>query len=131
MVEKMTTGHGIAENAYVRIWKEDGILVVVYKKNTVIGLEVAKEITTFCKNYSGDVSYPVLSYIQYIKVISKEAREYFACKEACEKIIKGAVIVDSGFSRILGNIFLTIDKPAVPSKMFTNKEEAIKWLKKE
>jgi hypothetical protein len=43
---------------------------------------------------------------------------------------KGALLTDSGFSKILGNLFLLLDKPKMPVKMFTDIDEAIAWLKK-
>jgi hypothetical protein len=39
-----------------------------------------------------------------------------------------ALITGSGFNRTLGNIFLTIDKPAVPTKLFTDEGKAREWL---
>jgi len=31
-------------------------------------------------------------------------------------------------NKIIVNFFLSISKPNVPTKLFTNKEDAIKWL---
>ena len=62
-----------------------------------------------------------------IKSTTKAAREYMATigvtlVKAC------ALITGSGFNRTLGNIFLTIDKPAVPTKLFTDEGKARAWL---
>jgi hypothetical protein len=127
----MTKGHGIVENDYVKLWIEDGILVILYKKDSVIGLNAAKEIMALVKKIRKGISYPVLSYNKNIKAISKEAREFFATKEGCEGLVKGAIVVDSGFSKIIGNLFLSVNKPVIQGKLFTNKEEAIEWLNQE
>jgi hypothetical protein len=39
-----------------------------------------------------------------------------------------AILIDSSVSRVVGNFFLGINKPAVPTKLFTNEKEAVKWL---
>jgi hypothetical protein len=118
------------ENDYVAIWMEDNVLVMVYKKDSVIGIDAAKEIAAFCRNFTKGIPYPVLSYIKFVKAISKEARDFFASKEGCEGLTKGALMVDSGFSKIMGNLFLTVHKPIIPGKIFTDRKEAMEWLKK-
>ena len=118
------------ENDYVSFWMEDGVLVGMYKKDVIIGLEAAKETVALRKKFTGGIPYPALAYIKHVKVISKEARTYLA-DEGSDELTKGALVTDSGFSRILGNMFLALDKPKMPTRMFTNKEEAIQWLKKQ
>jgi hypothetical protein len=122
-------GKEVCENDYVAFWMEDGILTGMYKKDVVIGLEAAKEIVALRKKFTLGVAYPALAYIKYVKTISKEAREYFA-DEGTDLLVKLALVTDSGFSKILGNIFLELDKPLTPTRMFTNKEEAVEWLRK-
>ena len=115
------------ENAYVTVWIEDNVIVILYKKDAVIGLEAAKEIVTLCEDLAQGVLYPPLIYVKHLKVVSVDARKYFAKQGAAH--LRGAVIVDSGFSKILGNMFSMINKPLTPMKMFTDKDEAIKWIK--
>jgi hypothetical protein len=54
----------MAENGYVTIWIEDGIFVVAYKKGSVIGLEAAKEVVAFCKEY------PEKFLIRYFSILN-------------------------------------------------------------
>lgn len=61
--------------------------------------------------------------------ISKEAREYAALEESSKYTYANAVFVKSLASRLLFNAFLNLNKPIVPTKGFTSKEEAFKWLK--
>jgi hypothetical protein len=117
------------ENDFVSIWIEDGILHCLYKRGVVMGLEAAIETVELRKKIVRGISYPALAYIKHIKVVSKEARKYFA-EEGTVGMTKGALLTDSGFSKVLGNLFLLLDKPKMPVKMFTDKEEAIEWLKK-
>jgi hypothetical protein len=119
-----------AENGYISLWIENEVLFGLYKKDCILGLEAAKEVVALRKNLTKGVSYLSLVYITHIKVVTKEARKYLA-NHANEELLKLAIITNSGFSKILGNIFLTIDRPKTPTRLFTNKEEAFVWLKKE
>lgn len=40
-----------------------------------------------------------------------------------------ALLVKTPVSSIIGNFFLGLNKPSFPTKLFTEKEEAIFWLK--
>ncbi len=40
-----------------------------------------------------------------------------------------AMLINSPGSRIIGNFFLGINKPSVPTKLFNEKNKAIEWLK--
>jgi hypothetical protein len=40
-----------------------------------------------------------------------------------------AIIIASGISSFIANIFIYINRPTIPTKTFLNKEDAINWLK--
>jgi hypothetical protein len=128
MAEKAVMEKKLVENSYVSFWIEDGILYGLYKKDVVIGLEAAREVVALRKKFTNGQAYPAIAFIKHVKVISKEARKYLA-EEGSELITKGALVSDSGFSKILGNMFLALDKPKMPTRIFTNVKEAIAWLK--
>lgn len=44
----------------------------------------------------------------------------------CDKF---AIIIQSGISSFLTNIFIHLNRPEIPVKTFTNKEAAFNWLK--
>lgn len=59
----------------------------------------------------------------------REARDY-AKSDEMNAVTKGlALIVGSGLSTILGNFFLGFNKGDYPVKLFTDKQDAIEWLK--
>lgn len=61
--------------------------------------------------------------------IEKEAREYMA-SSACEQHFKAkAFVLRSLSQRILANFYIKINRPSVPTRFFSNKVEAISWLK--
>lgn len=104
------------------------IAYIEFNKAIKIELEHAIEMVSIRKKATNNVPRLVIMDGTNIINVSKEARDYLSSEEATEGIIAGAFIVDSPLTKILGNFFLKISKPNKPSKLFTNREEAIEWL---
>lgn len=110
-----------------KMWREEGIVFVKFIDKLDMTLEKAQEGVRTRLKLSGGISYPVLIDMRGIKSVTREAREYLADEGA--KLIKaGALIVGSPLNRTLGNIFLWVNKPKVPTRLFTDEKEALKWL---
>ena len=117
------------ENAYIKIREEEGILYCEFADNLEVTLEVAKVCVAARIGFSKEKSYPALIYMKGIKSVTKEAREYMA-KEGVQLLTAGALVISSPLSKVIGNLFLRINKPPIPTQIFTNEKEAKKWLKK-
>jgi hypothetical protein len=119
------------KHSHMKIWKEEGIIHCVYTDSAEaeMSIEVAEACVQKRIAFSEGISYPCLFDITHIKPVNKEVREYFATEGA--KLIKaGAIITKSLFTKMLANIFLSINKPQIPIKLFSDEASAIKWLKK-
>lgn len=93
-----------------------------------ITLEHAKENTAKVRELSGDQVYPILVDIRKIRSISKEARDHFSMRGRKPGVIAIAMLVSSPLSRIIGNFFLGLNHPVVPTRMFTDRERAEQWI---
>ncbi|MCH2044409.1 MAG: hypothetical protein MK212_09870 [Saprospiraceae bacterium] len=60
---------------------------------------------------------------------SKKVRDYFAQPENARTNKANAFIISSSISKITINLFLKFSKPSYPTKIFSNKEDALAWLK--
>lgn len=118
------------ENNVIKLWLEDDVIHLVYKRDCIISLDAAKEIVRMRLEYQKGLSYKGIAFISLIKTVTPEARQYLA-KEGSNGVTKVALIVSSSFTTILGNLFVSINKPLVPTKLFSTKEEGMKWLKNE
>ena len=116
------------ENEYYKIYIENGIVFGEYKNNLDIDLNAAKQIVELRLAISKGKSYPLFIDARNARSSTKAARDYLASTEATHDIKAGAFYVDSSLNKIIVNFFLSISKPNVPTKLFTNKEDAIKWL---
>ncbi len=116
------------KNKYICYWIEDGILYGEMEAIDVT-LPIAKKIIKFrSDNFPGDHVHLASMKTGNIS-ITREARDYFSSKEGCVGIKKIALIVNSPLMNMLGNIFIKLSKPVIPTKLFTEQADAIKWLK--
>lgn len=113
-----------------KIWlDEHGICRFDVQSGKCLELEDAREafqaVLSLC-----DGSLPsILIDVRYMQAISKEAREFFSQKDNTRRIALLAFLVDSPLSTLLVNFYIGLNPPGIPTKLFTQEEEAIQWLK--
>jgi hypothetical protein len=115
------------ENDYATFWMEAGIVYFVYKENASIDLQAAKQIVEDRIRFQKQVDFPIYCDIRGMKRADKAARDFLA-KEGSSYTKGVAIIVDSPMTKIIGNFYLGLNKPTTPTKMFTDKEEALEYL---
>ncbi len=115
------------ENQHIRIWKEERIMFGEYKVEEVTP-DIAQHMIATRLEGCNDESFPFLADVRKVKTITKEARSAFAEGDGIKLMPACALLVDSPVNRLLGNFFLSVSKPKVPTKLFTSKEEAMTWL---
>ena len=113
-----------------KLWMgEDNIIRVFYTQNANITLENLQEAVAIYRELNDGKPCPVLTDIRHIKSITREAREYGAKPEISKMYTANATIVGSLVSRTIINFFLKFNKPLIPTKLFTDENEALAWLK--
>lgn len=117
------------ENKKISIELVNGILVGTFLCETV-ELETVQSAVTYRLRNFGHKEFPLLIYSNKVKHMTKEARDYLASEEGCQKIKSCAIITNSIVTRVIANFFLHINKPLVPSKLFTDEKSAKQWLSK-
>lgn len=110
---------------------EDGILHCSYKQQLEIDIETAKRIISDRVAFTEGKMYPILIDFSNMKSATKEARDYMNSPEGGLKgLIGGAFLSKSVMATLFINLYIKVSNPAIPARFFTNKEEAISWLKK-
>ncbi len=61
--------------------------------------------------------------------MTRDARVYFAGSESKKVHSAAALLAQSPLSKVLGNLFLGLNKPLFPTRLFTSEKDAIEWLK--
>ncbi len=108
---------------------DEGILRVIAKENSEIEIEDAKNDFETGKKLADNKIKPVYADSRNVIYHSKEVRDYYASKMMEKHISAMAIHVNSLATKIIGNFFILTNKPPYPTKLFTNENDAIEWLK--
>lgn len=115
------------ENDEVKFQIVDEILFTEFKQQLNITKYNVKEIIDLRHRISDNQKQYWCLDFNGIKSYSKEAQDY-ASEHGQEFLFACATIANTHFAKFMINFFLIVKKPKVPLKVFTQKEDAVKWL---
>lgn len=116
------------KNDFIIFKKANGIIHGKFTKDIYWNLEKAVKVVQLRKKLSDTLTYPLLLEVEHTIGISKQARSYLASDIGLEGLTACALLVNSHIGKFAGNLFLLLNKPRLPFRIFNNLEEAIKWL---
>lgn len=108
----------------------DGIARTKIKPGSIVDIEQAKENSAAVSSLYHGKKFPLLIDSRGIQSMSRDARNQFTTRGRETYTTAFAIIIDSPLSRVIGNFFMGINKPAVPTRLFDNERDAEIWLKK-
>jgi hypothetical protein len=121
----------ISSHKFAKYWiDENGIYNFQYHPGVAIDLEAAQFISKERENFFNGKSYPILVDGRGVKFISKEAAQHFSSKENTKLFPAAAFLIDSFLSRVFGNYYLKVFPPNCPSRLYSDREKALRWLLK-
>ncbi len=102
-----------------------------FKENNDVELdiEVAQKIIQDSLAFTEGKIYPVMNDIKNMPSHTREVREFFA-GQASRSAIANAILVSNTFNRIMASFFLSLSKPLIPTKIFSDRNKAAEWLQK-
>jgi len=109
---------------------DDGIARTKVKKGSEVKLEHAQENSVVVNGFYVDSKFPLLIDARGIKSMEREARTFFTTNGRNTNTLAFAIIIDSSVSKAVGNFFLAISKPVIPTRLFLNEDTALEWLQK-
>lgn len=118
------------ENEYAEYWIENGILFLVYKRRLVMTLDVAKKIVEDRLKVSNGISRPMFLDGRNFLSTNRETMRYYKTKEVVRFVTGSAFLSGNYLGWLAGNIFLALEKPLVPTKLFTDAKKALEWLER-
>lgn len=109
---------------------DDGILEYRYAPGAVVDLEFAHAIVRDAAELLGDdAPVPALVEPGNVKELTREARAFFAESPENQAVsTMVALIVESPAARFIGNVFLRVSKPRIPTRLFQDRALARAWL---
>lgn len=119
------------ENQYAEYWIENEMIYGVFKPGLVISIDIAQKMVRDRLKLAENVSRPAMIDIRNLVSIDGVSRKYLAGEEGSQFLTAGALIVDRNLiSTFAANIFIKLDRPPIPTKLFNDSVKALKWLQK-
>ena len=115
---------------FARFLIEDNVLVVNYKEGLHITYEIAEQIVRDRLTFTKGKKMPVIINSHGVISIDKPAREFLASENGTVGLLATAIIVDSDYTRLLGNFFIIVNKTKIPVRIFSDIPRSVKWLQK-
>lgn len=108
---------------------EEGILHIHLKASCEIGLSDAVLIVEAMGKLSHGKKMPVLIDAGEFTSIDKEVRVFSASAESNIYTLADAIAYYSLAQKLVANFYIIHNEPVVPTRAFSDKPEAIEWLK--
>jgi hypothetical protein len=110
------------------VLRDDGILAF----HPIVGLVLTQQIALQVLQVGlqiADGPKPTLVLMQDMARVEREARAFFASEEYMRLCSQTALVVGSPVSRVIGNLFVGLNRPRYPYKLFEDPELAAEWLR--
>ncbi len=125
-VEIITTR--VVEVCYVEL-RSDGIVHSHTSAHVDFNIESLKKFTAVMGEITNHKQAPLLLTLDEFAIPPGDTREYWAKKDSCPYASAEAYITSSLGHKLIGNFYLKLNKPHRPTQLFTDINEAVKWLK--
>lgn len=109
-------------------YRADGILQVDFADNCMLDVVECKELISSYTLILGTNKVPILHVFGKYTNATKEARDFSVSPQGLKHSLVEAYVLTSLAQRLLLNFYIKFNKPSVPTKYFTSKNEAVIWL---
>lgn len=122
--------HNEQTSRVARLWLgEDGVVRIIHVPDAEVTLEDAQDTMTAYLKLNEGKRRPLFVDTKTMRILAREARHYYAGEEAARVASAVAIIVGTPVSKVLGNFYLGLSNPHLPTRLFTDEDEAVEWLK--
>ena len=127
----MPQSQELIETPIADLWIDDESIVhICFKATSSHGLEEAQTVVTAHNQLAGGKPCLVLADIQRVTTgADRNAREHYVSEESSRYKLGMAMLVASPMQRMLGNVFFKINRPPYPTRLFSEQEKALSWLR--
>jgi len=107
--------------------REDGIMNTVFEDNILITINDVTEALEWVQSL-GDKKYLNLFEGGYNTDFDVVVREYASSAEENKYTIADAIVATTSSLNMVANFYVKFNKPHMPTKVFKERDDAIKWL---
>ena len=114
-------------NHFTKFWMEDGIMHSNFLYDVHLELDLCIALINFRQEFSEGEKQYWLYDLDKLQTMTKDAKDY-AAKYGDNYLHAAAIIVHSHLQKFIINTFITVKKPNVKTRIFTDKVKAKNWL---
>jgi hypothetical protein len=114
--------------ASVVMLRNDGIMEYSIRPNLTMNVSDARDIVDATNELGGGKKYPLLINAGNFSLVDTEVRYYASSPEANRFTIASAILVRNIAQKLMGNAYIKFNKPPTPTRLFTDEQEAVRWL---
>jgi hypothetical protein len=108
---------------------EQGLVIVRVKDGAQQSLSDAKENLALAVSETQGRRRPLLIDIRKARPLEADARHHYSGQTLVERFSALALLIDgSPFGRMMGNVYLRIARPGIPTQLFSEEARAVAWL---
>jgi len=106
-----------------------GLLIVRINTGAHQSLDDAKENLAVAVSETGGRRRPLLIDIRTAQPLDADARHHYSGQTLVEGFSALALLIDaSPFGRMMGNVYLRVARPGIPTQLFADEAGAVEWL---
>jgi hypothetical protein len=110
--------------------RDDGLVEIRIDEGVFQSLADARENLDATIRACGGRRRPFLVDISRAKTLEPEVRHFYTGERLLEGFLAMGLLVEaSPFGRMMGNIYFRVAKPGIPTRLFTDQESALQWLR--
>jgi hypothetical protein len=119
------------EMAIADIWIDaEKITWMRFKQTDRHSIEEAQQVVNAHNALANGVKTPVLADLREITTgADRQARQYYVSEESSRCKLGMAMLVSSPLQRMLGNLFMKLNSPPYPTRLFKEEVAALIWLR--
>jgi hypothetical protein len=108
---------------------DDGVVIVRIRDGAYQSLDDAKTTLAAALAETAGRRRPLLVDIRTAQPLEADARHHYSGQTLVDSFLALALLVESTpFGRMMGNVYLRIARPGIPTQLFTDERRAVEWL---
>jgi hypothetical protein len=122
ILEKIVLSHSVIE------LRSDGIVQFIANDNIAFTIKETMEAVEAIGKLSAGKEVCVLKIAGVGTSVDTDSRHYIAHGRGARYSIAEAIVIQSKFQKIIGNFYITVEKPQKTTRLFIDRTSAIEWL---
>ena len=109
--------------------RDDGLVLVRIRDGAHQTLDDAKANLVAAQSATGGSRRPLLVDIRTAQPLEAEVRHHYSGQTLVESFSAIAMLIESSpLGRMMGNVYLRVARPGIPTQLFTDESRAVAWL---